>query len=225
MMMGQNPGQNQPATTSMAVIEQGLKVFTSIYKRLHRSLKEEYKKLFLLNSKYLPEEAYFRVLDEGKEQVDKVAKSDYDVASADVQPYADPNIASETMKMIKAQALLELIQLGTLDPMEVTKRVLLAQDQPNMEALMAKPPQGPSPEQMQMEDESKREWAKIELEQDRLEVEKMKVESAALLNIAKARELGDAKGIKEAELYLEAVRLKLERQDKSEEKANGSDKD
>jgi len=221
MLLGQNPGQNQPATTSMAVIEQGLKVFTSIYKRMHRSLKEEYKKLFSLNSKYLPDDAYFRVLDEGKEAVDKIARTDYDVNTADVQPYADPIIASDTMKMIKAQALLELLPLGTLDPMEVTKRILMAQDQPNIEGLVAKPQEGPSPEQQMAEDESKREWAKIELEQEKLEVERMKVEAQAILNLVKAREVGDAKTIREAEYFMESLRLKFEREDALKEQTGG----
>lgn len=217
MLLGQNPGQNQPATTSMAVIEQGLKVFTSIYKRLHRSLKQEYKKLFSLNSKYLPEEVYFRVLDEGQEQTQNIARSDYDVSTADVQPYADPNIASDTMKMVKAQGLLELLPLGTLNPLEVTKRVLLAQDQPNIEGLIIQPPQGPSPEQLAAEDEIKREWEKIAIEKKRLELEKIKVTTQAELNLAKAKELGDDKGIREAELYMEAIKLKLD----SEEKESG----
>jgi chaperonin GroES len=39
MQVGENPGQNQKATTTMAVLEQGMKVFNSIYKRLYRSVK------------------------------------------------------------------------------------------------------------------------------------------------------------------------------------------
>ncbi len=209
MLMGQNPGQNQPATTSMAVIEQGLKVFTSIYKRLYRSLKEEYRKLFLLNSKYLPDQVYFNVLDQGHEQTQVIARDDYNVESADVQPYADPNIASDTMKMVKAQGLLELLPLGTLNPLEVTKRVLIAQDQPNIEGLIMQP-QGPSPQQLAAEDEIKREWEKINIEKQRLELEKIKITTQAELNLAKAKELGDEKGIREAELYMEAIKLKLE---------------
>ena len=50
--------------TVMANIEQGMKVYTSIIKRLYRSLKEEAKMLFRLNSEFLPEESYFQVMDD-----------------------------------------------------------------------------------------------------------------------------------------------------------------
>ena len=63
IMMGESPGQNQPATTTMAVLEQGLKVFTSIHKRVYRSMKKELKKLFRLNALYMKDEDYYRVLD------------------------------------------------------------------------------------------------------------------------------------------------------------------
>ena len=55
-MSGETPGANVPATTVLALIEQGLKVFTSIYKRIFRSLKAEYKKLYDLNAVYLQEQ-------------------------------------------------------------------------------------------------------------------------------------------------------------------------
>lgn len=63
MMVGESPGQNQPATTTMAVLEQGLKVFSSIYKRVHRALGKEYKKLYRLNYLHLDEDYYKMVLD------------------------------------------------------------------------------------------------------------------------------------------------------------------
>jgi chaperonin GroES len=63
IMMGESPGQNQPATTTMAVLEQGLKVFTSIHKRVYRSMKKELKKLFKLNALYMQDEEYYRILD------------------------------------------------------------------------------------------------------------------------------------------------------------------
>lgn len=235
MLMGENPGQNQPATTSMAVLEQGLKVFTSIYKRLYRALKEEYKKLFVLNGKYLPDETYFNILDfpqpeqampqqQGMEQGQQpqqppqqqqqqvIAREDYNDETADVQPYADPNIASDTMRMLKAKGLLELVQLGTLNPLEVTRRVLQAQDQPNIEALLMPPPEGPSPEEKKLEMEQQIEQAKIQLEKERLQLEAIKVEAQAQLNLAKAREIGDASMIREAELYIEELRFRLEAQ-------------
>jgi len=64
IMLGENPGQNQPYSTTSAVLEQGLKVFVGIYKRVYRSLSEEYKTLFYLNSKYLEKDTYENILDD-----------------------------------------------------------------------------------------------------------------------------------------------------------------
>ena len=46
IFVGKMPGQNTPATTTMATIEQGMKVFTSVYKRVYRSLASEFKKIY-----------------------------------------------------------------------------------------------------------------------------------------------------------------------------------
>ena len=53
----------QPATTTLAQIEQGLKVFSAIYKRIYRALGEEYKILYELNYRYPDQEKYLTVLD------------------------------------------------------------------------------------------------------------------------------------------------------------------
>ena len=45
-------------TTVMALIDQGMKVFTAIYKRVYESMREEFSILYELNRKYLPAEEY-----------------------------------------------------------------------------------------------------------------------------------------------------------------------
>jgi chaperonin GroES len=60
IMVGQ-AGQNETATGAMSRIDQGLKVFTAIYKRVYRSLKLEYKKLYELNGRFLKPEEYFKI--------------------------------------------------------------------------------------------------------------------------------------------------------------------
>lgn len=134
IFVGKMPGQNTPATTTMATIEQGMKVFTAIYKRVYRSLAQEFEKLFRLNSIY-PEnvERALIILDE------PIQQQDYDRKSYDVCPTADPSAVSSTQKLLKAQGLMELLPLGTINVMEVTKRILEAQEQPNLEALLQQP--------------------------------------------------------------------------------------
>jgi chaperonin GroES len=131
---GKMPGQNTPATTTQASIEQGMKVFTAIYKRTFRALAKEFKKVFRLNSIY--EENFSKaqmILDE------PIGPQDYDRKSYDVCPTADPTAVSTTQKLQKAQQLMELLPLGTINIMEATKRILEGQEQPVIEALMQQP--------------------------------------------------------------------------------------
>jgi len=128
---GKMPGQNTPATTTMATVEQGMKVFTAVYKRIFRSLAEEFKKVFQLNKTYLDPNKYVAVLD------DTVGPEDFDDKSYDICPGADPSAISQSEKLMKAQGLLELLPLvpGMLDPIKVYSRVLEAQEQPNWQEL------------------------------------------------------------------------------------------
>lgn len=145
-MVGEDSGQNQKATTTIAKIREGSRVFNAIYKRMHRSLKKEFKKLFELNKEYLPDEVYFTILDPGQEKVSKIGRNDYVENFADVVPTSDPNVATEQERLAKAAGLFEMLGLGTINPMVATKRMLEAQDQAGIEELMTMPPPQPNVE-------------------------------------------------------------------------------
>jgi len=125
IFVGKMPGQNTPATTTMATIEQGLKVFTAIYKRIYRALGKEYEKLFRLNAIHLPDQKiYFTINEPEGPQGQSVEKQDYDLNNISVKPNADPNIVSSAQKLMKVQSYGALLQLGTINPKEYTKRFL-----------------------------------------------------------------------------------------------------
>lgn len=157
IFVGKMPGQNTPATTTMATIEQGMKVFTAVYKRIFRALSQEYEKLFKLNSLYLDDMVYVNVLDE------QATREDFDDKTYNICPNADPATPTSTEKLAKAQALLELMQTGVLDPVQVVKRVLEAQEQPSIETLFTQqvqqtgqfePPPDPKIQVAQMKQQS-----------------------------------------------------------------------
>lgn len=127
---GKMPGQNTPATTTMATVEQGMKVFTAVYKRIYRSLSEEFKKLARLNELYLNPQTYVDVVDM------EVGPDDFKMSAHNIYPGADPTAVSQTEKLLKAQGLMELLPLGILDPVKVGLRVLEAQEQPNYQELL-----------------------------------------------------------------------------------------
>ena len=139
IFVGKMPGQNTPATTTMATIEQGMKVFTSVYKRVYRSLASEFKKIYKLNREYMNNEEYISVLDE------PVQQEDYKGPENDIYPGADPTAVSSQEKQAKIQAVMQLLQLGTIDPMAVTMLYLEAHEIPNPEKIMKQPQPQPDP--------------------------------------------------------------------------------
>ena len=202
IMTGDIPGQNTKATVAMAAIEQGMKVFSSIYKRIHRSLSKEYKKLFTLNSIFLPKETYFVVLDAGKEGAAQIGVDDYNMEDIDVLPTSDPNVATQEQKMAKIEAAGQMVQLGTVNPQEFTKRYLEALEIPNAEPLLKMPEPQPNPEveleKAKFEDESQRGW-------EELAIKRSTAEAAALKNIADAEAAENGEQIEQYKAQLKSL--------------------
>ena len=84
--------------------EQGMKIFSGIFKRTYRSLKQEFRKLYRLNQLYLEDEVDFQS-DKGEFNI---SADDYNGPVSDISPSADPNIISDSQKMQQAQAILQL---------------------------------------------------------------------------------------------------------------------
>ena len=100
----QNP--NQPVGTTMALIEQGMVVFSSIHSRLHNAMARCFKILHRINSAYLTEEdieAQIEGLD--------IDPSDFD-GPLDVVPVSDPAIFSETQRFAQIQAIMQRAALA-----------------------------------------------------------------------------------------------------------------
>lgn len=179
LLLGESPGQNQPATTTMAVIEQGLKVFTAVYKRLFRSLKLEYRKLYRLNKIFLPDEDYFRILDPDQNTLQIIRRSDYHGDPTDVQPAADPNMVSDAQRLMQAQALVASLKEGSpANPLEIWKRYYEALRIENPENFLPKelPPPPPDPKLVAIEMDDKHKTMEHELEKARLQIESARTE-------------------------------------------------
>lgn len=96
MMVGENPGQNTPAETSRTMVEQGMKIYTAIFKRVWRSMKAEFKKLYVLNGLYLPDSTSYGP------QGAKALLDDYRGDPNRVVPAADPQVVSESARVQQA---------------------------------------------------------------------------------------------------------------------------
>lgn len=94
--VGENPGQNTPASSMQTMVEMGQKIYTAIFKRCWRSSKEEFAKLFKLNGMFLPLDV---------PQVGGATRADYTGSADAISPVADPNVTSDSMKLQLAGAL------------------------------------------------------------------------------------------------------------------------
>jgi chaperonin GroES len=127
-MTGQNPGQNTPAYNMSAMLEQGLQVFNGVFKRVYRSMRSEFRKLYNLNAIYLDEKVYLEYQDSSGE----VGKTDYTADPKDLIPAADPNAFSNKEKIQKAQMIAErAAMVPGYDPISVERRILEAMDIPD----------------------------------------------------------------------------------------------
>lgn len=95
----QNP--NAPVGTTLALIEQGMVVFSSIHSRLHSSMARVFKILHRINSAYLTDEDV-EALEAGLD----IEPSDFD-GPMDVIPVSDPAIFSEAQRFAQIQAIMQ----------------------------------------------------------------------------------------------------------------------
>lgn len=185
VLQGKQPAQNVPATTILTLVEQGMKVFNAVNKRIFRGLRKEFQKVYKINKKHLTQKEYIKVLDMPNANV----KIDFEEELMDILPVADPNMASDAQRLVKAQALLSM---PALDPYATTKYYLeaLQVDDEKINELLPQPdPNAPPPP----------EALKIMAEVDKLQAQAKALLSEAQVNSHKT--------------ILDATKLELQERD------------
>ena len=121
-MVGDSAGSG-PVGTTIAIIEQGSKVFSAIHTRLHQAQGREFQLIYKLNGEYLDDEYPYDVIGERK----TVRRKDFDSA-INVVPVSDPNIFSQAQRIALAQTGLQLAQQAPsiIDTKEAYRRFLQA---------------------------------------------------------------------------------------------------
>ncbi|MDZ4345070.1 MAG: hypothetical protein U1E51_21825 [Candidatus Binatia bacterium] len=182
MMVGENPGQNTPAETARTMVEMGQKIYTAIFKRIWRSSKEEFAKLYKLNGKYLPLDRDFP---------GGATRDDYRGSSDEIAPVADPNITSDSMRLQLASALKQsAMTTPGYNRDEVEKRFLKALRVEGIDQVF--PGGQPPPEDPKLQIE------KLKTQRD-LEIENMRLQASQqefILGLMEERKLNNAKIIK-----------------------------
>ena len=95
--------QNAAVGTTIAMIEQGTRVMSAVHKRMYYAMRQEFKILARVMSESLPQEYPYTV--EGADQT--VMQSDFD-ERVDIIPVGNPNIFSQSQRIMIAQAKMEL---------------------------------------------------------------------------------------------------------------------
>jgi chaperonin GroES len=225
MMLGENPGQNTPAYTSQKMLEQGMQVFTGIFKRVFRNMRDEFRRLYLLNREYLDPETYYGFHD-GEER--QVFQRDYMGAADDISPTADPNSALREQRVAMASMVLErAMAVPGYNVAEVERDWLEAIEHPNADRIfpvdpetgqpMIQPPPNPEIEvklaeeqRRQLEGKQRGDVNMIEAQVKAMvgEAQVMELQTRAQLNLAKAQQAGDETAIKLYEAQIKEIAAK-----------------
>ena len=139
-------GANAPATTTLALVQDQQQFISAIILRLHRSMGQEFRKLYELNARYLDPSEYQRIVDDPDANFAK----DFDLTDMDVMPTANPEISSKLQRIqlaeVEISRLNEIVAAGG-DPKPVVENFLRMIGTVNIEEIF------PEQEPMQQLDE------------------------------------------------------------------------
>jgi chaperonin GroES len=194
-----------PVTTTLAIIEQGMKVYTGIFKRIHRSLKQEYVKLRSLNKEASsdPEflEKYVKFQDAPVEPMELAG--DFQDDDIDITPVSDPSAASDAQIMMKAQAVLPFANDPDFDSKAVKRRYLEGLKIEDIDDLWAKN-RGPSPQELAMMAQMKQDQELNQAKIDEIQAKITNLNAKSVESMAKAE--SEEAGM-QLDLYKEHVAL------------------
>ena len=192
IMVGENVGQNTPATTAMNMVDQGMKVFAGIFKRTYRALNEELKKVYRLNQLYLPKEY--------KYSTGVISSDDYQQAPDMLRPAADPHVVSDTQRIAQAQALVQASASAPgFDHYQVMRRYLEALKVPNIDQVLPDP-KGPNAIQPAPD-------VKVQIEQMKSQERQLSLQVKMKLGMMKLVQEAELNRAKIMQLQADAIKL------------------
>lgn len=142
MMVGEQDAKGAPVGTTIALIEQGSKVYSGVHKRAHFAAGIEFRMLAELNAEYIPPEGYpYQVPGDDLQ----VFQADYDQSVVCVVPVSDPNIFSQTQRIALAQTRYQMFKENPayFRGFQVMKSLFKAFKDPEMDDTMVDPDEVP----------------------------------------------------------------------------------
>jgi chaperonin GroES len=188
---------NTAPTTMLALIEQGMKVYTAIYKRIYRALKEELAKLYRLNRLNMEDDQRFQMGDDWQE----ISPEDYRLGGG-VEPMADPTMVTDMQRLGRAGVLLQFKDDPLFQPLEIRRRYLEACGIEQIDKLLLE--KMPPPVAMQAD------LALKQAELGRVRAAEIKDQTQGILNMALARAKANGPEIEWFEKQIDIMRLHIE---------------
>lgn len=196
-MVGENPGQNTPANNMNIMLEQGMQVYSAIFKRMWRSMRDEFRKCFVLNARHMDAEVKFGTAT--------ISRSLFLEDPSNLVPAADPNLVSDSSRQQQAMMLKQFAAATPGYDIEAVERnVLRVLRVDNADALYPGLEKFPPPENPKLAIEKlrqQREQLKLQVntrqfmfdlqEQKRLndaKIEQLEAQAAVLFSQAKGAE-------------------------------------
>jgi chaperonin GroES len=222
IMVGDMPGDNTSGITTLAVIEQGLKVYSAIHKRIHRSLSYEFRKLFRLNRLYLPKESGWLDGDTWR----NITREDYG-RSAGVAPVSDPQMVTDMQRMGRAQFLLQFKDDPLFNGREIRIRMLEAANIPDADMLLVQQPPPEDPKWQlkgrELDIRQAKETADLMLRQHHDKAMMVREIAQAELFLAQARKLDNDAQLGWVEQHLNRLKLQVDAAFGAADSAAGGD--
>ena len=130
--------QNAPVGTTVALMERGTMVISSIHKRLHNAQKQEFSLLAKTFQIYLPPVYPYSVGNVNP----AIKQQDFD-DRIDIIPVSDPSMFSMSQRIAMAQTQLQMAQSAPQlhNLREAYRRMYVALRVPNIEQILPEPPQ------------------------------------------------------------------------------------
>ena len=221
IMTGSQDTTNTSPNTLMMLMQQGLKVYSAIQRRIFRSFKRELEKLVRLNAQHVNVEEYIRLIDPTEQEILEMFSPegqllDYDLVQVDIVPCVDPNESTEQESLVRAQAVLQagvqLSQIGGVNPRQVARTYFESLEVPNIDQIVLPepPPDQPNPAVMQMQMEAQKNQAEIQLKAQKNQIDAAIAESTIKLNNANAYKAAKDADVKQDKVQLDVYSTALD---------------
>lgn len=217
VLTGTTDVTNASPNSVAMLMQQGLKVYSSIQRRIFRGFRKELTKLVKLNARYLNPAEYLLLIDPSDKELQEMFNaegklSDYDLQSLDIVPIVDIEDSTELEAMNKAQAImqagLQFANVGATDPHALAIVYYKALGVENIEMLVPPPADEnkPDPAVMQAQQDMQVKMKELELKEQELHIKAAEVEARIKEIEANAMKITSEIDLSKKSLQLEALK-------------------